>query len=207
MDYLTGSAPSSSPCSAARHRIARLFVISGPSGAGKGTLIRGLLTADPTLARVAISATTRPMRQGEREGHDYFFLSRDEFMHRVAAGDFEEHVEFASHCYGTLKSEIDGLLAEGTSVILELEVDGSLVIRKRRPEACLIFIDCPADELQRRLEARGTETEAEIAERLRIAAEQSSEKHQFDHVLVNDDVEQSVRALRAIVQDESKEIA
>ena len=133
--------------------IAILFVISGPSGAGKGTLIHGVLDRDPDIAAVAVSATTRRQREGEEEGREYYFLSDDEFQRRVDADAFEEHVSFAGGRYGTLKEEVDRLLAEGRNVILELEVEGSFAIRRRRPDACLIFIDAPLDELDRRLQA------------------------------------------------------
>jgi guanylate kinase len=182
--------------------VARLFVISGPSGAGKGTLIRGVLEASPDLARVATSATTRTMRPGETDGREYFFLSADEFDRRVGSGEFEEHVEFAGNRYGTLKSEIDGLLAGGQSVILELEVDGSLVIKEARPDACLIFIDTDLAELRRRLISRQTEAEHEIDRRLQIAEEQSKDKLRFDHVVHNDEVERAVGELLSTLKRE-----
>ena len=175
-------------------------MISGPSGAGKGTLIHGVLELRPDLARVAVSATTRPMRSGEVEGREYFFLSDGEFQRRVGAAAFEEHVEFAGHRYGTLKSEIDRLLGEGSSVILELEVEGSLVIREHRSEACLIFIDCPVDELRRRLIARQTELSGEIEQRLAIAETQSHQKDSFDHVILNDRVDRAVGELLATME-------
>ena len=133
--------------------IAILFVISGPSGAGKGTLIHGVLDRDPDIAAVAVSATTRRQREGEEDGREYYFLSDEEFQRRVDADAFEEHVSFAGGRYGTLKEEVDRLLGEGRNVILELEVEGSFAIRRRRPDACLIFIDAPLDELDRRLRA------------------------------------------------------
>lgn len=170
-------------------------MISGPSGAGKGTLIRGVLEARPDLARVATSATTRAMRPGEADGREYFFLSDEEFSRRVDAGEFEEWVEFAGNRYGTLRSEIDGLLAAGANVILELEVEGSLLIKERRPDAVLVFIECDAAELERRLVARQTESSGEIADRLRIAAEQATERHRFDHVILNDRVDRATAEL------------
>ena len=182
--------------------IGRLFVISGPSGAGKGTLIRGVLEAAPGIAKVATSATTRAMRPGEAEAREYFFLTADEFDRRVEAGDFEEHVEFAGNRYGTLKSEIDRLLTEGDSVILELEVEGSLLIKQRRPDAVLIFIDCDAAELRRRLIARQTEMAGEIEDRLRIAEEQARDKGRFDHIVVNEDVGRAVERLLATMEAE-----
>ncbi|MGI9116796.1 MAG: guanylate kinase, partial [Gaiellales bacterium] len=182
--------------------MARLFVISGPSGAGKGTLIRGVLELRPDLAQVATSATTRPMRPGEEDGREYFFLSTDEFLARVDADEFVEWVEFAGNRYGTLKSEVDRLLSQGVNVILELEVDGSLVIKEARPEACLIFIDTDIDELRRRLLARQTEAADEIEARLRIAEEQAKDKLRFDHVVHNDRVERAVAELLATLERE-----
>ena len=175
--------------------MARLFVISGPSGAGKGTLIRGILEARPDLAVVATSATTRARRPGEEVGREYFFLTPDEFRRRIDEGEFVEWVEFAGNHYGTLKSEVDRLLSEGANVILELEVDGSLVIQDSRPDACLIFIDTDLAELRRRLVARQTENDGEIDARLRIAEEQSQDKLRFDHVVFNDEVERAVAEL------------
>ena len=175
--------------------MARLFVISGPSGAGKGTLIRGILEARPDLAVVATSATTRTRRPGEEDGREYFFLTPDEFRRRIDEGEFVEWVEFAGNHYGTLKSEVDRLLSEGANVILELEVDGSLVIQDSRPDACLIFIDTDLAELRRRLVARQTENDGEIDARLRIAEEQSQDKLRFDHVVFNDEVERAVAEL------------
>jgi len=182
--------------------VARLFVISGPSGAGKGTLIRGVLEQRPDIAQVATSATTRPMRPGEEEGREYFFLSTDQFLAKVDEDDFVEWVEFAGNHYGTLKSEVDRLLGQGANVILELEVDGSLVIKEARPDACLIFIDTALAELRRRLISRQTEGLDEIDRRLQIAEEQSKDKLRFDHVVHNDEVERAVAELLATLERE-----
>ena len=182
--------------------MARLFVISGPSGAGKGTLIRGVLEQRPDIAEVATSATTRPKRPGEEEGREYFFLSTDAFLAKVDEDDFVEWVEFAGNHYGTLKSEVDRLLGQGANVILELEVDGSLVIKEARPDACLIFIDTDLSELRRRLISRQTEAEHEIDRRLQIAEEQSKDKLCFDHVVHNDEVERAVAELLATLERE-----
>ncbi|MEI7447703.1 MAG: guanylate kinase, partial [Burkholderiales bacterium] len=177
-------------------------VISGPSGAGKGTLIRGVLEQRPDIAQVATSATTRPMRPGEEEGREYFFLSTDKFLAKVDEDDFVEWVEFAGNHYGTLKSEVDRLLSQGANVILELEVDGSLVIKEARPDACLIFIDTDLAELRRRLISRQTEGLDEIDRRLQIAEEQSKDKLRFDHVVHNDRVERAVAELLSTLERE-----
>ena len=183
-------------------REAIVFVISGPSGAGKGTLIRAVLARRPDLARVAISATTRPRRPGEEHGREYYFLDDLEFQRLVDEDAFEEHVSFAGGRYGTLRSEVDRLLAAGENVILELEVEGAFAIRRRRPEACLIFIDAPLDELERRLRHRATEMSGEIEMRLEIAREQSSSKHAFDEVILNDSVERAASELLATMERE-----
>lgn len=132
-------------------------------------------------------------------GREYYFLSDEEFQRRVDQDEFEEHVSFAGGRYGTLKSEVDRLLAEGKNVILELEVDGSLAIRRRRPDTCLIFIDAPFEELERRLKDRNTEHAGEIAMRLRIAREQAERRDRFDHVIVNVDAEKATQELLATI--------
>ena len=177
-----------------------VFVISGPSGAGKGTLIREVLSRRPDIARVAISATTRPRRPGEEHGREYYFLDDVEFQRLVDDDAFEEHVSFAGGRYGTLRSEVDRLLADGESVILELEVEGAFAIRRRRPGACLIFIDAPHAELERRLRHRATEMSGEIEMRLDIAREQATARDAFDHVIVNDSVERAADELLATME-------
>jgi guanylate kinase len=149
-----------------------------------------------------VSATTRRQRAGEIDGREYFFLSDDEFQRRVDNDEFEEHVSFAGGRYGTLKSEVDRLLAEGHNVILELEVEGAFAIRRRRPDACLIFIDAPVEELERRLRDRNTEMQGEIAMRLRIARDQSSSRGGFDHVVANVDADEAAEVLLATMCDE-----
>jgi guanylate kinase len=161
-----------------------------------------VLDRDPDIAAVAVSATTRRQREGEVEGREYYFLSDDEFQFRVDADAFEEHVSFAGGRYGTLKSEVDRLLAQGRNVILELEVEGSFAIRRRRPDACLIFIDAPLEELDRRLRRRATEMAGEIEMRLAIANAQRRERGQFDHVIVNDAAERGAEELYATMRSE-----
>jgi guanylate kinase len=161
-----------------------------------------VLDRDPAIATVAVSATTRRQREGEVEGREYYFLSDEEFQARVDADAFEEHVSFAGGRYGTLKEEVDRLLGEGRNVILELEVEGSFAIRRRRPDACLIFIDAPLDELDRRLRRRATEMAGEIEMRLAIANAQRRERAQFDQVIVNDDAGRATDELYATMRQE-----
>ena len=178
----------------------RLFVVTGPSGAGKGTLIRELVAARPDLA-VAVSATTRSRRPGEEDGRDYHFLTGEEFQRRVDAGEFLEHVDYVSgHRYGTLRDEVDRILASGRSVILELETRGAKEVQASLPDAVTIFIEPPTfAELERRLRERATESAGEIGERLELARRQAEEAGDFDHVVTNDDLGRAVEELGAIV--------
>jgi guanylate kinase len=161
-----------------------------------------VLERDPTIAGVAVSATTRQQRPGEVDGREYVFLSDAEFQRRVDNGDFEEHVSFAGGRYGTLREQVDRLLAAGRNVILELEVDGSFAIRRRRPDACLVFIDASLDDLDERLHGRATEMAGEIEERLRIARAQREEREEFDHVILNDDRTRATDELYATMRSE-----
>jgi guanylate kinase len=173
----------------------RLFVISGPSGAGKGTLIRGLLERSDRYV-VAISAATRPRRPGEVDGREYYFLADEEFQRRVDGGEFLEYVAYAGGRYGTLEAEVDRLLATGKAVILELEVEGAFAVRRRRPDATLVFVCPPSfEDLERRLRARATDSAGEIEVRLAIAHEQLRERDQFDIAIINDDAERATEEL------------
>ena len=178
----------------------RVFVITGPSGVGKGTLIRGLRERMPELA-LSVSATTRAPRAGEQHGVDYYFLSDEEFDRRVAAGDFVEHARYAGNRYGTLCSELDRHTREGRPVVLEIEVQGARQVREAMPEAVQVFIAPPSPEdLRTRLEERGTDPPEQIAERLRTAeAELAAQEAEFRHVVVNDQVETAVDELERIV--------
>ena len=181
----------------------RLFVVTGPSGAGKGTLIRALLRRRSDL-RIAVSATTRPQRPGEEDGRHYHFIDEEEFERRARDGEFLEHVVYVSgHRYGTLKSEVDRILDSGRSCVLELETQGAKEVEAKRPDTVSIFIAAPSfAELERRLRERATESAGEIGERLELARRQVEEQASFDHVVVNDDVERAVTELVDVIVEE-----
>ncbi len=178
----------------------RLFVVTGPSGAGKGTLIRKLVAGRPDL-EVAVSATTRPLRPGEEDGREYHFLSAAEFQRRLDVGEFLEHVDYVSgHRYGTLRAEVDRILSSGRSVVLELETHGAKEVQATIPDAVTIFVEPPSfAELERRLRERATESAGEIGERLELARRQAEEAGDFDRVVTNDDLGRAVAELGAIV--------
>jgi guanylate kinase len=180
--------------------LARVFVITGPSGVGKGTLIRALVERVPEL-ELAVSATTRRPRPGERDGVDYHFLTDAEFDGRVLAGDFVEHASYAGRRYGTLRSELERRLARGTPVVLEIEVQGARQVRDAMPEAVQVFIAPPSEEaLRERLVGRGTDQPADVEARLATAHEELRAQGEFAHVIVNDRLEDAVAALEALVR-------
>jgi guanylate kinase len=177
-----------------------VFVITGQSGAGKGTLIKRLLDLFPQL-ELAVSATTRARRPGEVEGVHYYFISEDEFEQRLAEGEFlEYHVFPWGQRSGTLVSEIDRVSDEGKVCVLELETEGALNVAERVSGAVTIFITAPIEELERRLLERATESSGEIGERLRVAREQLAVADRFDHIVENDDLERAVGELSSIVR-------
>jgi guanylate kinase len=182
--------------------MARVFVITGPSGVGKGTLIQGLMRRQPKLG-LSVSATTRSPRSGERDGEHYHFLSRAEFDRRVAAGDFVEHADYAGRSYGTLRSELDAHLAAGTPVLLEIEVQGARQVRAAMPEAVQVFIAPPSlAALRARLVGRGTDDEEEVSRRLAVAERELAAQPEFSHVVVNDRLEDALGELERIVAGE-----
>ncbi len=179
-----------------------VFVVTGPSGAGKGTVIRALLGRCPEL-QVAVSATTRLRRKGEEDGREYYFLSDAEFARRVANGVFLEHVTYVSgQRYGTLRAEVDRIAANGRVCVLELETEGALKVEEELDNAVTIFVTAPLDELERRLRERATESAGEIGERLDLAGHQLTQAEQFDYVVANDDVGRAVDELEEIVRRE-----
>ena len=179
-----------------------VFVVTGPSGAGKGTLIRQLVERIPVL-EVAVSATTRPQRPGEVDGAEYWFLSEDEFVRRVQAGDFLEHIEYVSgRRYGTLRSEMDRIEEDGRVCVLELELDGALVVQREVEASVTIFIAADVPELERRLRERATESTGEIDERIELARRQLEQAHLFRYMVRNDDLERATSVLAAIVERE-----
>ena len=177
------------------------LVIAAPSGAGKSSISRALLGSEPALA-LSISATTRAPRPGERDGEHYHFLAPDEFARRVAAGDFLEHVVYAGNQYGTLRSEIDRILGEGDSPIVEIELAGARAVRDAIPGAVSIFISPPSlEELVARLTRRATDTEGEIAQRVRTSRVELDAMNEFDHRVVNADVDTAVEDLTRVLAD------
>jgi guanylate kinase len=182
-----------------------VFVVTGTSGEGKSTLARRLVERVPEL-ELAISATTRPRRPDEKDGRDYWFLSDEDFDARLAEDGFLEYVTLPwgeGYRSGTLLSEIDRISADGRVPLLEIETGGALAVRDRVPGAVTIFITAPSrDELEQRLRARATESEGEIDERLEIAERQLQLESEFDHKIVNDDLQRALDELEEIVRGE-----
>jgi guanylate kinase len=180
--------------------VARAVVITGPSGVGKGTLIRSLRERMPEL-ELSVSATTRRPRTGETQGVDYHFLAPEEFERRVAEGDFVEHASYAGARYGTLRSELDTRTAAGAPVVLEIELQGARQVRETMPSAVQVFIAPPSlDALRARLVGRGTDDAEEVERRLQVAEQELNAQPEFAHVVVNDRLEDAVEALIEIVR-------
>jgi len=179
-----------------------IFVITGPSGAGKGTLIKGLLDRVGGI-EVAVSATTRPQRPGELDGREYRFLSDEEFTRGVEAGEFLEWVRYVSgRRYGTLRSEMERIADDGKTCVLELELEGALRVQDQVPGSVTIFIAADVPELERRLRERATESTGEIGGRIALARNQLEQAHLFRYMVRYDDVERATSAVGAIVECE-----
>lgn len=182
-------------------RSAKLFVVSGPSGVGKGTLVSLLRDKRPNLG-LTVSATTRSPRPGEVDGVAYYFLSDEEFKKRVDAGEFLEWAHVHGHCYGTLKSEVDRLISAGQSVVLEIDVQGGLMVHKQYPSAILVFIKPPSfEELEQRLRGRGTEDEKTISTRLSNASREMEHANDYTVCIVNDNLETALSKLEEVFDD------
>ena len=179
----------------------RLFILSGPSGVGKGTLRQRALNDIAGLV-YSISGTTRAPRPGERDGVEYRFISPEDFEERVRQGRFLEYAHVHDACYGTLREDVERELSAGRDVLLEIDVQGALQVRRRVPDAVSIFVAPPSlEELEHRLRGRGTEDDAKLRLRLENAAKELSKAGEYDRVVVNGDLDEAAAALRKIILD------
>ena len=176
-----------------------LVVIAGPSGVGKGTVHRRLRELAPDV-RLSVSATTRAPRPGERDGHDYHFVDREAFERMARDGELLEWASYAGNLYGTPRSAVEAEVAAGRVVLLEIEVQGARQIKERVPDALLVFVAPPSlEELERRLAGRGTEEAAVVARRLEVARRELEARDDFDHVVVNDDVDRCAAEVQRLI--------
>jgi guanylate kinase len=183
------------------NRHVSVFVITGPSGVGKGTLIRALRERMPEL-ELAVSATTRDPRPGEQDGVDYHFLSDEEFERRAQAGEFVEHARYSGRRYGTLRSELERRAGQGRPVVLEIELQGARQVRQAMPAAVQVFIAPPSEEaLRARLIGRGTDSSEQVQARLQTAREELQAQQEFPHVVVNDRLEAAAAELEDLVRE------
>lgn len=181
-------------------RRGHLFILSGPAGAGKGTLRKKLFTELPDLV-FSVSCTTRDKRPGEVEGKDYYFVDRDTFARMADEGAFLEWAHVHGNCYGTRRSDVDACLDSGCDMVLEIDVQGCRQVKAKMPEAIRIFITVGSlDELESRLEDRGTETEEQMMLRLRNAAVELRSAREYDHIILNDDLDRASKELIELVR-------
>ena len=180
----------------------KTFIICGPSGVGKGTVVSRLMEADPTLY-FSVSATTRAPRAGEADGVHYHFLTRERFQEWIDAGDFLEHAQFVGNFYGTPRRYVDEAMDQGRDVLLDIEIQGAEQIHQKRPEAVRIYIAPPSwEELERRLTGRGTEDREKVRSRLARGREEFAAARDFDYLVINDTVDHAVAEIRAIMTAE-----
>lgn len=178
----------------------RLIVISGPSGSGKDTIVSRLIEKDDSFT-TSVSATTRLPRACEKDGTDYYFISREEFLKKIENDEFIEYADYGSKYYGTLKSDVREKIKSGKTVILVIEITGALNIKKLYPDSLSVFIMPPSREaLEERLRKRGTDSEEEIKTRLNIAKNEISESEKYDRVVVNDDLDRTVEEVYNIIK-------
>ena len=183
-----------------------LIIVSAPSGCGKSTILHRLMELRENLC-FSVSATTRAPRNGEQDGVDYFFISREKFDEMVENGEFLEHAEYVGNCYGTPKAAVDAKLNEGYDVYLDIEVQGAMQIKVQRPETLMIFVMPPSlEELERRLVSRGTDSPEVIQGRLKQAQEEFKLRDQFDFTVVNDEVERVVAEISGMIDGYKKGI-
>ena len=177
----------------------KTFIICGPSGVGKGTVVAKLLASDPALY-FSVSATTRAPRAGEENGVHYHFLTREKFEEWIAAGDFLEHAEYVGNLYGTPRIYVDQAMEQGRDVLLDIEIQGAAQVREKRPDVVRIYVAPPSwEELERRLVGRGTEDMEKVRSRLARGKEDFSAAKDFDYLVINDTVDHAVEELQAIM--------
>lgn len=177
-----------------------LLIVSGFAGSGKGTIMKQLTSMYDNYA-LSISATTRAPRKGEEDGREYFFKTREEFESMIAADELLEHAQYVGNYYGTPKEYVEKMLAQGKDVILEIEIQGALLVKEKRPDALLIFVMPPSvEEVYNRLKKRGTEDEEVIMKRMRRGSQEVLDIDKYDYLLINDDLDECVGRLHSIVQ-------
>lgn len=185
-------------------REGHLFIVSGPSGAGKGTLVKAVLARMPGLW-VSVSATTRPPRPSEKDGVDYYFLTQEEFEGRVRKGEFLEHAEVHGNRYGTLRRSVERRLASGVDVILEIDPQGAFQVRNQMQRSKLIFVKtASSDELEKRIRQRGAENDEQIRTRMKTAEQELTLERSYDHVVLNEDVSHATDDLVAYIRSVSE---
>lgn len=182
-----------------------LIVVSGFSGSGKGTLMKKLLAEYPERYALSVSATTRAPREGEENGREYFFVSKDEFEKMIAKEELIEYAKYVENYYGTPRAYVEEQMASGKDVILEIEIQGALKVKKAFPDTLLLFVTPPdAEELRRRLIGRGTETMDVINSRMKRACEEAEEMDRYDYLIINDNLDECVENMHAIICGEHR---